>query len=66
MEFTDGWPTRQIDIVDGRCYSSLDEPVRDQYGVTGISVLASACVPGDGAWGRPLKDALLGEDRARP
>jgi hypothetical protein len=27
IEFTDGWPSRQVDIVDGQYYSSLDEPV---------------------------------------
>ncbi len=32
IEFTDGQPTRQIDVVDGRYYSSLDEPVRDEHG----------------------------------
>jgi len=32
IEFTDGQPTRQIDIVDGRYYSSLEDPVRDQFG----------------------------------
>jgi hypothetical protein len=32
IEFTDSWPTRQVDIVDGGYYSSLDHPVRDEYG----------------------------------
>ena len=32
VEFTDGWPTRQMEIVDGKYYSSLDDPVRDGYG----------------------------------
>ena len=27
IEFTDGWPSRQVDIVDGVWYCSLDEPV---------------------------------------
>jgi hypothetical protein len=32
IEFTDGRPTRQIDVVDGNYYSSLDPPVRDEDG----------------------------------
>jgi hypothetical protein len=32
IEFTDGWPTRQVDVVDGRYYSSLGPPVRGEYG----------------------------------
>lgn len=27
IEFTDGWPSRQVDIVGGRYYSSLDDAV---------------------------------------
>jgi hypothetical protein len=33
IEFTDDWPTRQVDIVDGRWYCSLDEPVDDVGGL---------------------------------
>jgi hypothetical protein len=32
IEFTDGWPTRQVDVVGGGYYSSLDDPV---YGKNG-------------------------------
>ena len=27
IEFTDGWPSRQIDILGGEWFTSLDEPV---------------------------------------
>jgi hypothetical protein len=27
IEFTDGWPTRQVDVVEGRYHSLLDTPV---------------------------------------
>jgi hypothetical protein len=29
---TNGWPTRQVDVADGRYYSPLDDPVYDKNG----------------------------------
>lgn len=45
IEFTDGWPTRQIDIVDGRRYSSLDEPIPGVGGGLADQSLYSLALP---------------------
>lgn len=45
IEFTDGWPTRQVDIVDGRYYTSLDEPVPGVGGGLADQSLYSLALP---------------------
>jgi hypothetical protein len=45
IEFTDGWPTRQVDIVDGQYYSSLDEPVPGIGGGLADQSLYSLALP---------------------
>jgi hypothetical protein len=54
VEFTDGWPTRQVDIVDGRYYTSLDEPVLGVAGGLADQSLCDLALPDD--WEIPAEE----------
>ena len=44
IEFTEDWPTRQVDIVDGRFYCSLDPAVPGVGGGLADQPLSRLCV----------------------
>lgn len=47
IEFTDGWPTRQVDVVDGRWLSSLDPAVPGVGGGLADQPLVKLGLPDD-------------------